>query len=111
VTDLDWLRQQLARYTYRPGWTMEIERGLPLGMSIVFDHRICVAYCAPDSRNPDRDMPVQGKFSVPCYVTDQRDEKAFAEWLQRTLFEVERHESREWLRRDGQIHDDPHADE
>jgi hypothetical protein len=31
--------------------------------------------------------------------------------LVQTIQEAERHESREWLRRDGEIHDDPHKGE
>jgi hypothetical protein len=40
VTDCEWLQQQLARFTYRPGWTMQIvddfetaeTGGLPLAL-------------------------------------------------------------------------------
>ncbi len=40
------------------------------------------------------------------FIGDDAD--AFARWLTSALFDIELHESREWLRRDGAIYDDPH---
>lgn len=101
---LTWLREQLARYTYRPGWSLTIEPGA--GM---FDGaRIIVDYQTADSRDPSRTIPIRGSFVVPLALADMRDADLFARWLLDVLFEAERHESREWLRRDGRIYDDPH---
>ena len=67
-----------------------------------------IRYVAPDSRGTGRETVVQGRVPVPPYLADTRDEDAFARWLQHTLLDLERHESQEWLRRDGEIYDDPH---
>jgi hypothetical protein len=111
---LPWLRQQLDRYTYRPGWTMTLVPGNagflgaePLGSG--WFGRLIVEFQAVDSRDPTRTVPVRSTNSIPPYIEEQRDEDLFARWLQSVLFEAERHESQEWLRRDGQIYDDPHG--
>lgn len=105
MTDLEWLRAQLARFSYRPGWSLTI---VP-GATYFEDGRIVVDYGAADSRDPSRTVPVRISFAVPLGLIGLRDEEVFARWLQGVLFEAERHESREWLRRDGVLFDDPHA--
>lgn len=100
-----WVAQQLARYTYRPDWIMTLERD---DCTFGARWRIRIGYMAPDSRDPSRQIPISARFAVPDYFEEVRDEDAFARWLQQTILDVERHESREWLRRDGLIYDDPH---
>lgn len=60
------------------------------------------------SYDPDRVIKVRSAQHLPARYL-YRDSEAFATWLQRALFQIEEHESREWLRRDGAIYDDPHA--
>jgi hypothetical protein len=109
VSPLTWLRDQLSRYTYRPGWTLEIgpEPGPVSSMSSA--GRLVISFRETDSRDPSRTTRVRSTNVIPIPVAEMFDEAIFADWLQRTLFVVEMHESREWLRRDGQIYDDPHA--
>lgn len=103
----EWAGEQLDRFTYRPGWTLAMEgRTAFAGM---WEGRLEVSFRPADSRDPSRTTEVSANFQLPYYVLDNRDEGLFAEWLQRCLMEAERHESREWLRRDGVIYDDPHA--
>jgi hypothetical protein len=104
--DRTWLYAQLARYTYRPGWTLTIEDG---HTTYGWEGRLRVNYSAPDSRNPEHVTTIGGTFGVPPPIVDARDDLKFGLWLQRVLFDVERHESREWLRRDGNVFDDPHT--
>ena len=105
-TSLPWLRQQLDRYTYRPGWSLTIQPSAPFVGDLF---HLTVVYPAADSRDPTRTDRLRFNTTVPPYIAEQRDEDLFAKWLQSALFDVERHESQEWLRRDGQIYDDPHG--
>lgn len=96
-----WLMEQLRRYTYRPSWELSIMPGdgrfVPDGLR--------VRYSAIDARDPTRTIPIVATFTIHLGVADP---DWFARWLADTLMDVERHESREWLRRDGLIYDDPH---
>jgi hypothetical protein len=105
---LVWLRVELARFTYKPGWVLAFEPppedgGRP---SLVVD------FVVQDSYHPGREIPIHSRRQVPEHFTElpewQRPE-VFARWLGESLRRVEEHESREWLRRDGQVFDDPHA--
>jgi hypothetical protein len=61
-----------------------------------------------DARGSGGMLPVCTIVQVPRFITESRHGDAFADWLQGQLFQLEIHESREWLRRDGAIYDDPH---
>lgn len=106
LTDLDWLRTQLARHSYRPGWTMSI------GTRHDGTHEFRFRYTVFDSRNPDTECTLQSRYFLNTdLIAAHRDpEFAFTEELRRTLEDIELHESREFLRRDGVIVNDPHAD-
>lgn len=107
--DLAWLRAQLVRFTYRPGWRLAIDAPYSIVNDWIGDPRLVVEYVAPDSQQPDRTIPLQLTMLIPSEIGWARDETLFAAWLARSLLLAEEHESREWLRRDGQICDDPHA--
>lgn len=98
---LAWLRNQIARYTYRPGWTLELttDEGHPV---------LIVRYPAIDSRDPSQERMFRAHRPVNKWIDS--DPALFAEWLKAALLDVERHEFDEWFRRDGQLVDDPHAD-
>lgn len=106
-----WLQRELARFAYRPGWKLEIEPSggvLALQSPLVLTGR----FRAQDSYHPERMIPIVFRRPVPDWFDDlptwQRSEE-FGRWLAAELMVVERHESREWLRRDGVVFDDPHA--
>lgn len=102
---LAWMQRELTRYTYRPGWKMTITAGhMPTGPAM-----LVVRYEALDSRDPTRVHQFRAHRSIGPYGPDSDPDK-FARELQHRLFDLEQHESREWLRRDGELLDDPHAD-
>lgn len=105
IDQLAWMRDQLARYTYRPGWRLTIAADTLIGEPF-----LRVKYQAPDSRDPDRIGQFEARRPLGFYIQRRLDPDAFARDIQRALFDIERHESREWLRRDGVLFDDPHAD-
>lgn len=97
---VEWVREQLKRFTYKPGWRFT-----------VFAHflmpQFVIRFKCEDTYNPGKSIEV-GK-ATPLRFVPIGDEKAFAEWLAHEVKDVEIHESREWLKRDGKIFDDPHA--
>jgi hypothetical protein len=106
-----WIEQQLRRFTYRHGWHLSVET------SPVYEALLLVMYTAQDSRKPNFTVPIPVRIALPVpgyifsiYEHQELDEaeKVFGKWLQESLFYIERHESREWLRKDGEIYDDPH---
>lgn len=109
-----WVEAQLERCTYRPGWTIELDDVMgawqfPWPQQIT----IRIRYRAEDARYTgpgERPMVTVGWVqAVPVFILLGRDEDAFALWLLSTLISMERHETREWFRRDGEVFDDPHA--
>lgn len=102
------LRAELARWTYKPGWRLAI---VPAGGTPWASPLLTVDYIADDSRESLSGIRGQVKISsrheVPSLTVD--DLELFGPWLADVLAEVERHEMREWLRRDGDLFDDPHA--
>jgi len=110
-----WVLDQLKRFTYRPNWTWTA-RDLRYGSSPdVFsplnmdDVEIRVWFEAEDTRRPGETVKVGDRRIVPEYIVDHRDGDMFALWFAGLIRGMEDHESREWLRRDGNIYDDPHA--
>jgi hypothetical protein len=102
-----WLVAQLARFTYRPGWTLKIVPAeYHWGVS---DYNLEVVGLVLDARGSGKTTQIRSLQPIPPFFEDQ-DELQFARWLQHQLFDLERHESREWLRRDGEIYDDPHKE-
>lgn len=97
---LAWMRDQLSRYSYRPGWIMRFDDSDP--------PMLVVEYDALDSRNPD----VSRRFTTHSRLLPEhcRDEDTFTAAIVNTVEELELHESREWLRRDGVLVADPHQD-
>lgn len=106
--DLAWLRAQLERHTYRPDWRIEIH-GSGIPDSVYGDHRLVVKAMVQDTYQPDRRILIKSQNIVPLHLAEMRDEQEFTRWLQQALFDIEMHESREWLRRDGKLFDNPHA--
>lgn len=106
--DFNRLEAELARWTYKPGWTFELERPPPHDSFAVGS--IVVRYQALDSRGSGETIPIVVRWAVDVYLLQDEHEQVFQRWLQARVLDAERHESREWLRRDGGIFDDPHAE-
>lgn len=86
----------LDRVSYRdPSWRFTVEPVLRFTATL------------PDSRNPGATTDVDVRAPIPAAALVGKRE--FLRWLQSRLAEHEYHESREWLKVDGRIWDDPHA--
>lgn len=105
--EIMWAKEQLARFTYKPGWQFEI---VPIEDQLM----LCLKFAATDAYNPDKATVVEGKFPLMCMLDWERHmsqglaEEFFAKDLERAIWKVERHEAQEWLRRDGTIYNNPH---
>jgi hypothetical protein len=109
------LQDEIRRWSYKPETWFWIEQlSLVHDAFMAFDSQFAlrVISVVPDSYNPGRKIEVVGKHAVPMWIADDPrraiEAGELGHWLQDTLMEMERHEMREWLKRDGVLHDDPH---
>lgn len=105
-----WLREQLARFTYKPGWRLAIVHsgGFSFtGYGAEYSLRILVE--CEDTYHPGRMVSVG--CERPIWHAEHMDEASFARFVAYQLKEVEIHESQEWFKRDGVIWDNPHKEE
>lgn len=95
------LAGELAKYTYRAGWTLS-----------VFMHEydgptLFVVATVKDGYNPSKLIDLGVKSPIPpMWSTEQ-----FGKWLLWRLLMIESHECREMLRYNGKLVADPHADD
>lgn len=54
-------------------------------------------------------VDIQMALSLPYHVSESNEERLFFTWIRDSLYLLERHESLEWLRVDGELYEDPHA--
>lgn len=94
---LAWMQEQLARITYKPGWELTLTDHGPV---------LVARFVTTDSRNPNYPLRVKALRAVAGYP----DPDAFARSIKAALLSIEEHELDEWLKRDGQLLHDPHAD-
>lgn len=94
---------RLRRFTYKPGWTFDayFNTLTPYITLTIFAMVI-------DTYNPTEMVTVRCVKQIDYFYLDENDEQ-FARRLQIYIFEMELHESREWLRLDGEIFDNPHG--
>ncbi len=104
-----WAAQEIKRYRYKPGVTLEV---LPtVGHALPPVLRVTAE--VQDSRAPEGRFSASGPVKVafqrplPDWAADYPNQ--FPRWIMSILREFEDHEMREWLRRDGELVDDPHA--
>ena len=109
------VRAEIQRYTYKPGWHLTT-RTEPGGLQFApFPHvdgklynlRLNIDFSAEDSRNPGRRIALHAERLIPAGIPE---EGLLRRWLIDVLQDIEYHELREWLRYDGQLVDDPHAE-
>lgn len=112
LAKLEKVTELLARIQYKPGYSVKAEIRYDQVFVIFNAHVIDsrqyvppVTYSGHALKMVDITMPV----SVPYYVLDSGEERTLFTWIRDMLFQLERHESLEWLRVDGNLYEDPHA--
>lgn len=92
----------IDRASYRPGWTFTLHGALPVPSApfMTVDGPII------DAEDFTKETRVGWRVAVPM---DFQSEKEVMEWLAYCVQRVEIHESREFLKLDGQTWDSPHA--
>jgi hypothetical protein len=98
---LEDIRAHLGRITYRPGWTFEAYEDEHEG------YKLRILAPVENSYRPGETVDLGIDSFLPPLETTHELET----WLAWRLRRIESHESREWLRRDGQLISDPHAHE
>lgn len=119
MTDiLEKLREELARYSYRPNWALSIVPKVSFSpgctVATITGYELSVVMRVVNSRDGETEIEVPSGQPVPAdllHYCDCRHWKTeFSNWLTQCIRKLEIHESREWLRRDGKLTSDPHAD-
>lgn len=106
IADLYWAEDQLKRLTYKPGWTMEMYA--PHGT--FGEPGVLIEFFTEDTYNPGKQIRINSRERIPTEVVTKKNEGLFIRYVQDALLRVERHESQEWLKRDGIIFDNPHKE-
>ena len=112
---MSWLHDELKLWAYKPGWTMRLIEAERTDRISYAGHNaeatLEIVAMVPDSYHPSRVIPVKGHIPVPFYFSygdPQHQTESFGHWLMCGIEDMERHELREWLRRNGELYDDPH---
>lgn len=94
------LAQEITRYTYRPGWGLEVFNDPWEGPCLY------VTMTLPDAMDPTgkATTSIRVRSAVPPIPSAEY----FGHWLLWRLDQIERHECREFLRRDGEQLFNPH---
>lgn len=100
-----WLRAELARYTYKPGFTFAI---VPSDLTDMYgaEWALRLTVDVEDTYHPGRRTQVCSQHVL--WNAEHMDEHSFARQLAHLIQDFEVHEAREWLKRDGVIWDNPH---
>jgi hypothetical protein len=105
MSAFDELRAELTHWTHKPGYQFDIEPEFGTAQPM-----LALTITMADSRSPGHQIRVAFAIALPPHVTRHIDPTLFGAAMLRLLDEAERHETREWLRRDGVLWDDPHAE-
>lgn len=101
------IEEELARFTYKPGWKFSIYA--PLLPSATSSRAwLKIDFEVEDTYRPGHQTRVgMRRPLLPYYI----DADHFAHWLVREIDRAEQHETREFLKRDGVMIFDPHRGE
>lgn len=94
------IEAELARVSYKPGWTFRVYQGRWEGLHLVIRTEV------PDAYHEGENVVLD----VHSFLPPLRDRWALHSWLTWRLARIEVHEMREFYRVDGQCWDDPHAE-
>jgi hypothetical protein len=98
VRELEYpLRNLLRNFTYRPGW-----------MFSVYDGCLTVHAQVIDANNQTETCPLTSVQQLPMQALHYKDFD-WTNWLFRTILDLERHETQEFFRINGQPVYDPHS--
>jgi len=106
-----WFEQELARFTYKPNFEFRLIPGGPFqGLILRIKARVPDARWRPRPEWGSTTHPpvisIAAQITIPEHLYGRSE--LFAEWLLAEVLRVETHEAQEWLRRDGEIYQDPH---
>ena len=94
------IQEQLARISYKPGWSFRAYDGRWEGQHLVITTEV------EDSYRPGETTTLDVHSMLPPMA----DADALHAWLAWRLQRIETHEMREFLKLDGKVLFDPHAE-
>lgn len=92
------LAEEIKLYTYRPGWALTVFLDPFEGPCLYVVAKV------EDSYNPGQLVPLRIRSIIPPMPSLDY----FGEWLLHRVIQIELHEAREYLKRDGKMIIDPH---
>lgn len=92
------LQGEIARYSYRPGWVLQVFADPWEGPCLYVVADVLNGY------HPDQAVELRIRSAIPPIPSREY----FAVWLAWRLGQIESHESREYFQRDGKPVFDPH---
>lgn len=106
-----------SRLTYKPGFSFDYEYKIDFNQHFVTLTMKVVDSRDPKAHMPDRWVPLEGRRLklIPVTMTNRlppwTSEKVADDYTRYLLRNLEMHELDEWFRKDGDLINDPHADE
>lgn len=94
----DELRNELAQFTYKPGWELQLFVDPWEGSCLYVTASVVDGY----------DHAKAVDLRIRALVPPMRTREAFADWLVWRMLQIESHECREYLHRNGRPYVDPH---
>jgi hypothetical protein len=94
----DELQDELAHFTYRPGWKLEVFVDPWEGPCLYVSATVVDGY----------DHAKTVDLGIRSLIPPMRTRPAFADWLLWRMLQIESHECREYLHRNGKPWVDPH---
>jgi hypothetical protein len=113
------LRAEVGHWTFLPGYTLDVVINEPavIGDFRLFDMDaafLVIRSMVPNTHAPADTIAIEARYPIPPieYFARTGDWRAaFGEWLRWAIHARMTHEADEWLKRDGAMVFNPHADE
>jgi|GEM_PF-5701474 len=100
---VEWIRQQLVRFSYKPNWTFTLD------VNRFQEPAIIISFLAEDAYKPGQFIQPESIYPISwCKVTNA---EVFRDWLLAATLLVEMHECLEVFKRDGKQVFGPHRPE
>ena len=118
IKPAEMLEKFFACFTYKPGWSFEVERKYREGnpwtpLDERWDTFIVIRAEVPDIYNPEKTIQITGRYHFPLehLFYAKAPEQVLIERIHWWVWDMEKHESDEWFRVDGVAVFNPHKTE
>ncbi len=102
------LSKFFSQIVYYPGWEFEVVEQFPEGLHLHIRCTLPNSYAEAPGADPSKPKFVSLDIISP--LPPMRDIQAVKDWLVWRLSRIATHETREWLRFEGELISDPHGE-